>query len=461
MSGATLYHDQDLRTFLTTYRQAHPEDVLVIEESLSTDQDLTALARELAARGHHELLICPHVSDANVPVVANMFASRTRIARLLGCELEQLHVAYQLACAGSRPPRVVDSGPVLATVVPKESVDLDRLTLLKHFDGDAAPYVTSGVVYAEHPDTGLGNLSYHRAMVKSSRELATSLHSRGDLWRMVSLCAERGTTLPVAMVIGGHPLFMLAASARVPMGVDEREIAGGLFGAPLDVVRTPRYGLGVPASAELVLEGFIDPGRTLQEGPFGEFSGYSSHRSTNSCFEVEAVLHREHPLLVDVITGNSDDHLNLARLPREAELAERLKGRFPNVIALHYPRSGTHFHCYVALRQTRPGEARQVLLALLGWDPYVKTAVAVDADVDITDDGEVLWALATHFQPGSDLFVIEGLPGSPLDPSSSLAETTSRLGLDATRGPGFTGSRVAIRPGARERAKEICAKILW
>jgi 3-polyprenyl-4-hydroxybenzoate decarboxylase len=108
---------------------------------------------------------------------------------------------------------------------------------------------------------------------------------------------------------------------------------------------------------------------------------------------------------------------------------------------VHYPNSGTHFHCYVALDQSRDGEARQIMLALLGWDPYLKSVIAVDSDIDITDDSQVLWALATHFQPHLDMFMIDGLPGSPLDPSSSVNGTTSRMGLDATRGSGFDGSR--------------------
>jgi 4-hydroxy-3-polyprenylbenzoate decarboxylase len=261
------------------------------------------------------------------------------------------------------------------------------------------------------------------------------------------------------MVIGAHPLFMLAASARVPFGVDERRIAGGLFGAPLEVVRTPKHGIAVPAAAEIVLEGVIDPAARAEEGPFGEFTGYSSNRSTNNVLRVESILRRRDAILIDVVGGNSAEHLNLGRVPRESEMAERLKERFPSVTAVHYPASGTHFHAYVALRQVRQGEARQVMLALLGWDPYLKTAIAVDADVDVTRDEEVLWALATHFQPSRDVLVVDGLPGSALDPSASRAGTTSRMGLDATRGPDFEGIRARVSEQALARAAEILARV--
>src|SRR5699024_3039825 len=118
---------------------------------------------------------------------------------------------------------------------------------LQHFASDQAPYITSGIIIAEDPDTNVGNMSYHRSMVHSRNELATSLHSRGDLWRILHKYAERVQVMPVAMVIGGHPLFMLAASARVGYNVDERTIAGGLFDAPLEVVATPDHGIEVPA----------------------------------------------------------------------------------------------------------------------------------------------------------------------------------------------------------------------
>jgi UbiD family decarboxylase len=170
---------------------------------------------------------------------------------------------------------------------------------------------------------------------------------------------------------------------------------------------------------------------------------------------VDTLLKRKDAWLVDVMGGRYAEHLTLARLPREAEMSEKLKARFPAVTAVHYPNSGTHFHCYVALDQSRDGEARQIMLALLGWDPYLKNVIAVDSDIDITDDSQVLWALATHFQPHLDLFMIDGLPGSPLDPSSSVNGTTSRMGLDATRGSGFDGIKAQLDQDVLERARVL------
>jgi 2,5-furandicarboxylate decarboxylase 1 len=454
---------QDFQSFLARYRREHADDVLAVRESVSADQTATALVERLAAEGRHPLVVLERVEPANgagaepFTAATNVFASRERIARLLGADGPAgIHAAYQAKAKRRHGFAERSDGPVLGDVR-TAGIDLATLPLLTHFATDRAPYITNAVVVAEHPDTGVGNLSYHRSMLAGPDTVATSLHSRGDLWRLLHLHAERGRPMPVAVVIGAHPLFMLAASARVPFGTDEREVAAGLFGEPLQVVRTPVHGLRVPASAEIVLEGTIDPAERADEGPFGEFTGYSSNRSTNNLLRVQAVLRKRDAILVDVSGGASAEHLNLARVPRESEMAEKLRERFAGVTALHYPSSGTHFHAYVALKASRQGEARQVMLGLLGWDPYLKTVVAVDPDVDVTRDEQVLWALATHFQPHRDLLVVDGLPGSALDPSATGAGTTSRMGLDATRKADFDGVRARIAPEAAERARAILA----
>jgi 2,5-furandicarboxylate decarboxylase 1 len=447
-------HSQDLHSFLDHYREAYPEDVLLVETPLDADQDITALVWELARGGSAPLVICQHVSGLPVPVVTNVFASRDRVARCLGSTTADLHSTFLAAASDLKPVRVVSSGPVTDIVVDGAAVDLQQLPMITHFAGDAAPYLTSMILLADDPLSNVGNASYHRAMVASRTTLATSLHSRGHLHRYLATAAERGERLPVAAVIGGHPLVMLACASRVGIDVDEREIAGGLFGAPLEVIRTPRYGIAVPATSDFVLEGYIDPEARTPEGPFGEFSGYSSGRSTNNVLTVESILSRRGRLLLDIVAGNSDEHLNLSRIPRESEMIARIKARFPDVTALEYPRSGTHFHCYVSLNRALPGHARQLLLALLGWDPYVKLAVAVDADIDVRDEEQVLWSIATRFQAAHDLIVVDGLPGSLLDPSS-LDGLTSRVGIDATRSESFQAEPLIISERSIARARQL------
>ena len=458
MSSTTDFKDagQDLHQFFAAYESSFPDDVLTINETVNKDQDVTAVVWALAAEGRHPMLRFNQVEGLGRPLVTNIFASRIRVGRMLGgVSPAQIHAQYQARSHKLTPVREMSSGAVTHRIKTSD-IDLSRdIPTIRHFATDRGPYITNAILIAEDPDEAIGNVSYHRSMVHSPTEIATSLHSRGHLWRMLRVAQAKGKSLPVAMVIGVHPIFMLAAAARLPYGVDERQVAGGLFGSALEVVRTPKYGIAVPAHAEFVLEGFIDPKAHAQEGPFGEFTGYSSDRSTNNVFKVETLMQREDAWLLDVVGGNSAEHLNLGRIPRESEMVEKLRERFPGVTAVHYPSSGTHFHAYVALKQSRPGEARQIMMGLLGWDPYLKTVIAVDEDVDITRDEEVLWAMATHFQPHQDLFIVDGLPGSPLDPSSSTDGTTSRLGIDATRGPKFDGVRALISPEVMQRVQAL------
>lgn len=450
---------QDLHRFIAAYREHFPQDLLTVREPVGRDQDVTAMVWALAAQGRHPALMFEQVQGLDTRLLTNLFASRERVGRMLGgVPAAGIHAEYQARSRRLLAPREVSEGAV-TQVVKSDGFDLASVPTIKHFATDRGPYITNAVIVAEDREGGFGNVSYHRSMLNGPQDIGTSLHSRGHLWRMLKTRAERGEALPVAMVIGAHPLFMLAAAARLPYGVDERQVAGGLFGAPLEVVRTPRHGIAVPAHAEFVLEGVIDPEAHAEEGPFGEFTGYSSDRSTNNLLRVQTLMRRRDAWLLDVVGGNSAEHLNLGRIPRESEMVEKLKERFPGVTAVHYPSSGTHFHAYVALKASRPGEARQVMLGLLGWDPYLKTVIAVDEDVDITRDEQVLWALATHFQPHLDVVMVEGLPGSALDPSASGAGTTSRMGLDATRGPNFDGIRARIDEDAMARAAAMLGRI--
>ena len=446
--------NQDLRTYLRSLAAQFPDDIITIKERV-THGEVGAVVRELELHGRDEVLIFSNVEGIDGDLVTNLFASRERIARLLKTHGSSLHSAFYAAAARTRAPRILKEGALFSVVQDGDNVDLSALPMIQHYDTDRGAYITSGILIAEDPDTRVGNMSYHRATPHSRNELATSLHSRGDLWRMLTRAAVRGMDLPIAMVIGGHPLLMLAAAAKAPADVDERAVAGGLFGKGLEVAATPVHGILVPASAELVLEGSLLSDRNVDEGPFGEFTGYSSDRSTRNVIRVDRVLRRPNAILVDVCGGNSADHLNLSRIPREADMVSRLRQRFPEVVAVHYPTSGTHFHCYVAVDQRLPGGARQVIAALLGWDPYLKLVVAVDSDVDVTNDRDVLWALATRFQPHRDVVIIDGLPGSLLDPSSTSDGRTSRMGLDATKGEDFRGMRLSISEEPLVRARQL------
>jgi UbiD family decarboxylase len=293
--------------------------------------------------------------------------------------------------------------------------------------------------------------------LKGPDRFGASLHSRGHIWEHLQRAAKRGRNLEVAVVIGVHPAVNLAAAAKVAMEVDEFDIAGALLGRPVDLVRCQTIDIEVPANAEYVLEGEILADVEEDEGPYGEYTGYSTYRSTRNVFVVKAITRRRRPIFHDIIPGYSAEHLLLARSPREPLIFHRLREAVPQVSALVYPKSGTHFHAYVALRKSAEGQARQALMLLFGLDPYVKLAVAVDDDIDLDREEEVLWALATRFQADRDLFVVPKVLCNRLDPSSEEG-MSAKLGLDATRPLDWKAERTSLPAASMEWARDFLSR---
>jgi UbiD family decarboxylase len=235
-------------------------------------------------------------------------------------------------------------------------------------------------------------------------------------------------------VIGAHPLVVLGASAKTGIDVDEYDIVGGLLGEPLALVKGQTVDVEYPADAEIVLEGRILTDVYEDEGPFGEYTGYSTARSTRNVFEISAICRRKKPYYLSILPGPSADHLNLMRVAKEALVWDRLKERVPNVRRIHYFKSGVNFHCAVSMAPGAEGSVPQALMLLFGLDPYLKLAIAVDEDIDITDEAHVMWALATRMQGDQDIFIVPKVFTNRLDPSSS-GGVGAKVGIDATARP--------------------------
>jgi 2,5-furandicarboxylate decarboxylase 1 len=444
----------DLQSFLTRYAEDFPHLVWRVSERVGRDYVVTAAATAAERLSNPPLLVFHDVEDAGMPVVTNLFSSRARIAYALGVPSQQLHAQWAERSRRLLPPVRVTHGVCQEVCSLGEQADATRLPLSFHFEQDAGRYLTSGVLVARDPDTGSGNLSFARMQLKGPRRFGISLHSRGHLWDYQRRAEARGQPLEVAVVVGMHPAFLIGAASRVAMEIDEYDIAGSLLGHPLEVVLCRTVDLCVPAAAEIVLEGVIEAGEREDEGPFGEYTGYATARSTRNVFTLRAITRRSTPYFLDVCPGASKEHLLLGRVQKEAEILRRLREVLPNVRAIHYPTSGTHYHCYVSIDKLRPGDGRHAALLVLGLDPYVKLVIAVDADIDVTDEPEVMWALATRVQPKEDASIIDEMTCNVLDPSSRDG-LSSKLAIDATRPAGFDAQRCTLPQQAVEQAARI------
>ncbi len=447
----------DLRDFLRVLDERGDGELIRLEHSADARFELTALALELQRQRGAEgpALYCPRVGDSELPVVTNVLGSRERYAIALGVDAGSIGEAWQRLESHPVAPALLDSAPVQQVVELAEDVDLGRLPILTHFAEDAGPYITAGIVVAKDPETGIRNGSFHRCLVKGPRTLATSLHSRRHLRQLAQAAENRGEPLEVAIVNGAHPLFYFGCGMwKGPIDTDEYEIVGGFYGQPLQTVQCKTVDLTVPANAEVVIEGVIPPDRRESEGPFGEFTGYASHNSTQHRIDVTAITRRNDAIWQDIVSGLSAEHNGALRIPQEARIFRALKAQHPTLRAVSYPLSGAcRFHCYISMRPTTQGQAKNAIFHALAEDLSLKLVVVVDDDIDVYDEQEVWWAVATRMQADRDLVLTNAAAGAMLDPSSDEG-LTAKMGIDATRPlAGWKAERCTLPPEALAAAR--------
>src|SRR5437764_10994723 len=426
--------NQDLRSFVAAYASAFPSEVVHIAEPSSTEFEIMALVLEYERRRRFPILVLEQVRGFDMPIVCNVVASRRALAFALGVPASQLALEYARRIKDTLKPVVVADPPFRRHVLTGADLALARLPIPSYFPGDAGRYLTAGMLVARDPETGVETEGYHRFQLKGRDRMGVSLHSRRRMFEYQRRAEARGEALPCAVALGLHPLVSMGSLAYPPPDVGKFEVIGGLFGEPLEVAPCTRIDLTVPAAAEIVIEGEILAGVREPEGPFGEFTGYFSRRSTEHVFQAKAISMRAKPWFQSIGSGRAGDHITTLALVREAEIWNALRRVIPNVTGVHVPLSGTSsFSAYVSIKQGRPGEAKHVIPIVLGVDHYLKLVIVVDDDVDVFDESDVMWAVATRMQADRDLVTIAGSLGAMLDPSADERGVTAKLGIDATR----------------------------
>src|SRR5213080_1742353 len=329
--------DQDLRSFVAAYERAHPGEVIRVAEPVSIEEDVMALVLEYERRRRSPILMFEKVADHDVPVVCNVVASRSALAFALGVDERGLAPEYARRIKDYVKPVVVPDPPFRHRVLTGPALDLPRLPIPRYFPGDAGRYLTAGMLVARDPDTGVETEGYHRFQLKGRERMGVSLHSRRRMFEYQRRAEARDEPLPCAIALGLHPLVSMGSLAYPPADVGKFEVVGGLFGEPLEVAACATIDLAVPAAAEIVIEGEILPGVREPEGPFGEFTGYFSRRSTEHVFQAKALAMRAAPWFQSIGSGRAGDHITTLGLIREAEIANALVRVIPNVRGVHVP----------------------------------------------------------------------------------------------------------------------------
>jgi len=424
---------KDLRSFISAVESKHPEEIARVIKPISPRYEITALLTRLERSKRFPLLFCEKVNGSDAPVVINVQASRKLMAFALECRPDELADAFSARQNQPIPPVELSAAPVHEVLRLDDEVDLTQVPLLTHYDVNAAPYITAGIVVAADPDTGVRNTSYNRLMLAGKRELRIFMAVGRHLWTLHNKAERRGEPLPIAIIIGVHPLFSLGAQAFTPSTDDEYAVIGGMMREALRVVRAKTVPIVIPADAEMVIEGRILPHIRREEGPFGEFTGHAVSKDERQVVEVTAITHRKNYIFQDVHAGYTE-HKMMGAVPREAALIKAVRQTVPTVKNVCMPVSGNcRFHAYVSIAKRTPGQAKNAICAAFASDMLLKHVIIVDDDIDVFDEEQVLWAVSNRFQADHGLVVIPNAQGSELDPSAGPGGINAKMGLDATK----------------------------
>jgi 4-hydroxy-3-polyprenylbenzoate decarboxylase len=429
-----------------------------------------------------------------VPVLINLFASKQRMAWALGCQSMEEAVARleeplklgppeglwdkvrmlgKLKGWGEAMPRSAKGGPCQEVVIQGEELEkrglLDLLPVLTTWPGDGGPYITTPLVITRNPVGGRRNIGMYRMQVYDGR--TTGMH-----WQIHKTGAahyaeheKQGTRMPVCVAIGGPPALTYAATAPLPPDIDEAMFAGFLTGEPVRMCRAVTCDLEVPAEADFVIEGYVEPGERRREGDFGDHTGWYSLAEDFPVFHVTAVTSRRRPIYLTTIVGRPPMEDGWLGWATERLFLPLLRVPLPEVVDYHLPVAACfHNLVIISIAKRYPGHARKVCQALWGTGQimFTKTVVVVDEDVNVHDMNEVLWRVTGSIDPGRDVFFSEG-PIDQLDHATNLACYGGKMGIDATRKlPGEMGFErewppvVAMDPAVKDMVGEKWAALL-
>jgi len=399
-------------------------------------------------------LLFENVQGSDWPVAINLFGTKRRMALALGVDdlnevahrvnelleiphpsgwVEKLALLPKLAGMAQYLPKRVSKAPCQEVVI-RQSPRLSSLPILQCWPKDAGRYITLGAVVTRHRSTGQRNVGLYRLQVVNDETLLMhwQLHKDGaDHWRGY----PKGDRMPVAIVLGGDPASIYAASAPLPPGMDEYLFSGFLRRQPVELVKGVTVDLEVPAWAEIVLEGFVQVGELAEEGPFGDHTGYYSLPEPYPVFHLTAITHRKNPIYPTTIVGRPPKEDLWLGKATERIFLPVIQKFVPEVVDIDFPAEGIFNNAViVSVRKRYPGQARKVAHALWGMGQlmFTKVVILVDEWVDVHNPSEVAWVTFMNIDPKRDCFFVEG-PVDTLNHASPAWNYGSKMGVDATR----------------------------
>ncbi len=444
----------DLREFVA-HLEKHGQ-LRRVRARVSRDLEIAEIT-DRVSKGRSEgnqALLFEQVDGFDVPVLINAFGSPERMAAALGVEhlrdlsarvaklldlrmpgslfdkLRKLGDLFDVAKAGPKRVRSASCQEMVETDQPS----LTSLPILRCWPGDAGRYITLPLVFTRDPVTGARNVGMYRLQVHDDRTLGMHWQTHKGSAEHERVAQEQGKPMEVAIALGGDPVSIYSGSAPLPPGIDEMVFAGWLRGAGVPMVACKTIDLEVPAEAEIVLEGHVDPAERRVEGPFGDHTGYYSLARDYPVFHLKAITRRKQPIYPTTIVGRPPQEDYWLGKATERIFLPIIRLLLPEVVDMNMPAEGIfHNLVIVSIKKRYPGQARKVMHALwgLGLMMLAKNIVVVSEHVDVHNLSEVVWRATGNIDPSRDLLIVDG-PADDLDHASVRHRFGGKLGVDAT-----------------------------
>jgi 4-hydroxy-3-polyprenylbenzoate decarboxylase len=437
----------DLRDFIALCEKEG--DLKRVTAEVDWDLEMTHIAKLVEEKDGRAVLF-ENIKGHDSPVLFGAYSSTKRLAMVLGkpANLSMAQISYEwmkMSIGEVKRAEEVSDGPVFENIIDGDDVDVLKFPSPKFYEKDGGRYIgTADFMVVQDPETGEINLGTYRSQVLDSKTVGAQIlkGKRGD--RILQKYRKAGKKMPICLVVGCDPLLMLAGSAMVE-GASEYDIAGTLRGEPVKIVKAQLTGLPIPATAEIVLEGYIDGDDLRPEGPFGEYTGYYTDELFKTikkpAIDVKRIYHRNNPILLAASVGRpvNDNHMMLAFIRNATLWTELTKMKIPGIESVYMPPEACgRFWAIVSVKQKYPGHTNQVAAAVLASHTCtygLKGLIIVDHDIRADDLPRVWWALATRYDALRGTQIINRGRSTPLDPALSHEENkfiTSRIIMDAT-----------------------------
>jgi 2,5-furandicarboxylate decarboxylase 1 len=442
---------QDFRQFLDALRKAG--ELVDIDRPVDLKSDVSKALKQSYVHGGPAFMFTKNGTD--YPLVAGVYSTRNKA--MLAFEATEDTIVDKTIRGLDKPiaPNIVSGpAPCQEVLLTGKDIDITRFPIPTYSPKDGGPFITPGIIVSKDPETGIPDVGHYRFQIMGKDTMSFLAYPNHRFGQHLAKYGRLQKTPQAAMVIGVDPIIAYTCQVQTSDDTNDWNVAGGLRGAPVDLVKCKTVDLEVPATAEVVIEFEVDLDKELLEGPLGEYTGYYTPASKKPTARITAITHRRKPYFQGLLTGKpvTENHI-LREIAYEASLLRTLRAQFPTIARIAIPPSGgAGFYVVIAMRPRYAGEARQAIMAMMATNLRPKWVIAVDPDIDVFDPSDVNWAMSFRVQPDRDVFVVPYTPAGGLDPTVDEsvpldAQVSAAIGIDATRPFGKSFPEVAEVPG--------------